>query len=68
VTREEIKAAIRSNILLKMQAEGVSQAMLAERIGSERRVVNRQLNINSTSIDKLLEFAEALEIDVKIIF
>ena len=49
-----------------MKARGLSQAKLAELVNSERRVINHQLNSEQTSIEKYIEFAEALGIKVEL--
>lgn len=51
-----------------MKERGISQAQLGVMVGgAERRVINRQLVAENTSIEKLLEFAEALEIRVELV-
>jgi transcriptional regulator with XRE-family HTH domain len=63
-----IKNQIRVRILEKMKASGLSQDKLARLINSERRVINRQLKSDQTSIEKLIQFAEVLGIKIEINF
>jgi len=67
--KKEIKDKLLEKILLKMKEQNISQAKLGEMLGgTERRVINRQLNSDQTSIEKYLDFAEALKIKVEIRF
>ena len=65
-TSEEFKDLLKSKIISTMKARNMSQTDLASLVGSERRVVNKQLNSEHTSIEKYLEFADALKIKIEI--
>lgn len=69
-TISEIKLHLKDRILQRLRETKTSQLELAETIGVERRVVNRQLNagFEQTTVQKLLEMLLALDEEIEIKF
>lgn len=67
-TIEEIKIHLREEVLKAIKEKGLSQGKLADRLGVDRRVVNRTLNagFESTSIHKLVQMLLVMEVEVYI--
>lgn len=62
----EIKAILRDKIKIELEKKGLSYSYLAEMSGSNRKSVRNQLNSDQTSIEKLIEYLNILNLDLKI--